>query len=104
SILDLLRLFRLRPNLFLLRKSITQLCSFISGFYTAIQYPDSYYDTNEVLRKFAGWLGFRRGITPRHFFMYSEYMLEKTNGDEERAFDLFFALLEEFLLEKNIKQ
>ena len=31
---------------------------------------------------------------------YSSLILQECNGDEEKAYDLFFALLEEFKLEK----
>lgn len=101
NLLNVLRLSRLRPKLFLRGKSITKLCSFICGFYTAMNLAESDYDRNERLfREFDRWLGIRRGLMPHSFFAYSDYTLEKVNGDEEKAFDLFFALLEEFILEK----
>ena len=49
---------------------------------------------------FQGWiaeklLGYK--VTP---LGWNFIILEQTNNDEEKAFDLFFALLEEFKLEK----
>jgi len=36
-------------------------------------------------------------------FAFARYSLKRTNDDEESAFDLFFALLEEFRLDKGTK-
>jgi phosphoribosylanthranilate isomerase len=100
DILNILRLFRSRPRLHLYNKSLTQLCSFICGYYSALDGPDSDFNSKDNLfRRFDNWLDLQRGMFISGIYSYSQFFLEKCNGDEELAFDVFFACLEEFLLE-----
>lgn len=101
DLLYLLRLYRYRPKLYLPEKSITHICSFIVGFLSALDVTKSDYETTDkLLRGFEKHAGIKRGIWIHGVYSYAEHFLSKCNNDEEKAFDLFFALLEEFKLEK----
>ena len=96
----LLRVFRSRPKLYFPQKSVTQICSFIFGFLSALDITKSDYETTDkLLRGFEKYAGIKRGIWIHGIYSYAEFFLSKCNNDEEKAFDLFFALLEEFKLE-----
>lgn len=102
DLLFLLRLFRYHPNSYLLpEKSITQICVFIFGYLTALFKSESEYKkVDEFLKEFDKFEGIERGMFSHGIYLYAIHFLSKCNDDEERAFDLFFARLEEFLLEK----
>lgn len=101
DLLYLLRLYRYRPNFYLPKKSISHICSFIVGFLSALDLTKSDYETTDkLLRGFEKYVGIKRGIWIHNIYFYAEHFLSECNNDEEKAFDLFFALLEEFLLEK----
>ncbi len=97
-----LRLFRYMPNSYLMpQKSITLLCTFIYGYLTAIFKLESEFEqTNNLLWEFDKYVGIERSWFSHGIYSYAKHFLNKCNGDEEKAFDLFFALLEEFKLEK----
>lgn len=98
-----LRLYRKRPKLYLLQKSITHLCIFIIGYLSALDTNDSeYIFINKTFESFDDYEGIKRGMFIHHYYSYAKYFLEQSDGDESRAFDLFYAKLEEFLLEKEI--
>ncbi len=103
DLLFLLRVFRARPKLYFPQKSITQICIFIFGFLSALDIMKSDYQTTDnFLRSFDEYEGIQRGMFTHGIYSYSKYFLDKCNGNEERAFDLFFARLEEFKSEKKI--
>ncbi len=100
DLLFLLRVFRARPKLYFPQKSITQICIFIFGFLSALDVTKNDYEkTDGFLRSFEKHRGIKRGLFDHGIYSYAHYFLEKCNGDEEKAFDLFFADLEEFKLE-----
>lgn len=103
DLLYVLRLYRSRPLLYLPEKSITQLFSFIIGFLWALSINklDSRYNENDkIFHDFALFLEINRGMFVHHNYTFARHFLEQSNGNEERAFNLFYAAFEEFLLEK----
>jgi phosphoribosylanthranilate isomerase len=103
DLLFLLRVFRSRPKMYFPQKSITQICVFIFGFLSALDVTKSDYETTDkFLRSFEKYEGIQRGMFTHGIYSYSKHFLDKCDGDEERAFDLFFARVEEFKLEKKI--
>jgi phosphoribosylanthranilate isomerase len=95
NIYDVFNLIHLRPAMYIGKKSISHLSGFLSGMSfgfhlnnTETKYPFQYSD------KLSEFFQNRYGSLP-----FSQ-ILEKCNYDEEKAFDLFFALLEEFKSEK----
>ena len=96
----LLRLYRQRPLLYLPEKSITHLCSFIVGYLCALKSTDSEYKIiNLFFKGFDRSEKIEKGMFIHHYYSYARHFLEKCNNREDRAFDLFFARLEEFALE-----
>lgn len=101
DLLFLLRVFRSRPKMYFPQKSITQICIFIFGFLSALDITKSDYETTDkFLRSFEKYADIQRGMFTHGIYSYAENFLDKSNSDEERAFDIFYAKLEEFLLEK----
>ena len=98
----LLRVFRSRPKMYFPQKSITQICTFIFGFLSALDITKSDYETTDnFLRSFEKYAEIHnRGMFTHGIYSYAEHFLNICNENEEKAFDLFFALLEEFKLEK----
>ncbi|HXG85918.1 MAG TPA: phosphoribosylanthranilate isomerase [Pyrinomonadaceae bacterium] len=104
DLLYLLRLFRYAPNIYLPQKSITQICIYIFGYLTALFKSKSEYEnTDEFLKRFDKYENIERGMFSHGIYAYAEHFLNKSNNDEEKAFDLFYAKLEEFLLETRAK-
>lgn len=96
-----LRAFRSRPKMYFPQKSITQICIFIFGFLSALDVTKSDYETTDkFLRSFENYAGIQRGMFTHVIYSYARFFLDRSDDDEEKAFDLFFALLEEFKLEK----
>jgi phosphoribosylanthranilate isomerase len=95
NIFQVFNLIHLRPAMYIGRKSISHLSGFLSGMkfgYCFTNNIDKYpFQYPEELKLF---LQKRFGSLP-----YTR-ILEECKNDEEKAFDLFFALLEEFKLEK----
>jgi phosphoribosylanthranilate isomerase len=95
NIYQVFNLIHLRPAMYLGRKSISHLSGFLSGMNFGyhlesdeMTYPFQFSD------ELSYFIQNRYGASP-----YSR-ILKECNEDEEKAFDLFFALLEEFKLEK----
>jgi phosphoribosylanthranilate isomerase len=98
NLLYFLRLFRFDSCL-LPQKSLTQLCTFIFGYLTALSMQEQeYQDTENFLRRFDKYEGIERAIFSNGIYSYATHFLNKCNDDEKKAFDLFYAKLEEFLL------
>lgn len=95
DIYDVLFLIELRPAMYLGCKSISLLAGFLSGidfgYFLASNQTESPFRFPDKLSSF---------IQSRYGSLPYKRILEKCFGDEEKAFDLFFALLEEFKLEK----
>jgi phosphoribosylanthranilate isomerase len=108
SIYALLDFIHYRPVMNFSKVSITLLRTYLDGFNLALKLNGIIFDwkqfrpDEESLPEtgFQGWIA-------QKFLGYTEtpmgwnnIILEQANNDEEKAFDLFFALLEEFKLEK----
>jgi phosphoribosylanthranilate isomerase len=98
----ILRSIQTYQGMSLPKKSITQLVIFIFGFLCALDLARiESGETFETLRGFEKFVGIvNRGIHLQGIYHYIKHFLDRCDGDEEKAFDLFFALLEEFKLEK----
>lgn len=98
DVLDHLRHFRAGDFCYF-KKSIREIIIFIFGYFCALG-EEEYKEKIKFFDAFEKHLGIKRSRFIDGFFSYERYFLEKSDNDEERAFDLFFALLEEFKLEK----
>ena len=98
DLLEQLRGFRAGEFSYL-RKSIREIIIFIFGYFCALTEND-YKENMIFFDAFEKHLGIKRTRFVEGFFSYEPYFLGKSGNDEEKAFDLFFALLEEFKLEK----
>lgn len=99
NLFGLLAAIHLKPAMYLGKKSLTLLFTFFSGIDLADKLGARKFNTMEVLfNDFANFVQrkFKQGRSAMGWLR----ILEKTDNDEEKAFDLFFALLEEFKLEK----
>ena len=63
--------------------------------------PPAEFAANAHIKSFEEYEKIERGIFEPFFDNFAEHFLKLTEGSEERAFELFFASLEEFLLEKD---
>lgn len=98
---DFLLAVQLRPAMYFGRKSFTDLHNFMYGFQMALSLSDAKFDTGKYftddLRNFAEKFFDER--IPMAMGV-NWFILRKFNNDEEKSFDVFFALLEEFKIEK----
>ena len=98
---DFLSAIHQRPAMYLGRKSLTDFTNYIYGFQMALDLSKSKYDTGKYftddLRNF-GEKFFGERISGA--ISLSHFILRKFSNDEEKSFDVYFALLEEFKLEK----
>ncbi len=105
NVYDLLNLIHPRPALYLGTKSILRLRSYLDGFGYALDIKkikfdwkkfyseDNFQDSfHEFTAKYFSWCESTAG--------WQNIILKECNNDEEKAVDVFFALLEEFKLEK----
>lgn len=86
------------PQMYVGEKSISLLRIFFIGFETALKYSKSEYNTNSFFTDFDEFIRWK--YKENGAWGWDRRILEKVNNDEEKAVDLFFALLEEFKLEK----
>ena len=95
DIYEVFDLIHLRPAMYIGWKSISHLSGFLSGMNFG-------YHLSDVLVKYPFQFSSELSlfIQIRYGSLPYRSILEECNNDEERAFDLFFALLEEFKLEK----
>jgi phosphoribosylanthranilate isomerase len=101
NIYDLLNYIHPRPALYLGSKSILRLRSFLDGFGHAFDVQGTKFDWkkfysednfHDYVAKYFGWYESTAG--------WENIILKQCENVEERAVDVFFALLEEFKLEK----
>lgn len=102
SLLNDLRAFRAKSIMYFPEKSLTQICSYLFGYYSGVGMTSDFNSKANLFRQFDNWLGLKRSSYTQGIFTYAWYFLEKCGGNEEKAFDLFYANLEEFLLEKDL--
>ncbi|WP_298892946.1 hypothetical protein [uncultured Psychroserpens sp.] len=97
---DVLELIRKRPY-FLTSKSISALENYIRGYMVFGKW--GFYDHGLIynekdvnLNEFRFWIQGQSYIPLSQGPSCSEFLLDKCNNDEEKAFNLFFKLLDEF--------
>ena len=105
DIYDLLFVIELRPAMFLGKVSITLLRTFLDGFDFSSNLSNSTFDWKnfknyEPSAGFQGWVSIKLVNKKETAMGWNNIILEQTKKDEEKAFYLFFSLLEEFKLEK----
>lgn len=109
NVYDLLAIIQLRPALYLGKCNI----SFLRVYLEAIQFSSMLFQKEFEFKKFLkkpevnfNSDNYFTGFVARYFNQtvgamgWNSIILEECNNDEEKAFDLFFAVLEEFKLEK----
>lgn len=98
---DFLSAIHQRPVMYFSRKSLTDLNNFLYGFRMALKLSKAEFDAGNLftddLKNF-GEKFFAERIPGAMDLVW--FILRKYENDEEKAFDAFFALLEEFKLEK----
>ena len=100
NLFGLLSAIHLKPVMYIGKKSLTHLFSFFCGFGLADELGIKLFNVKKILTNdFSVFVQckFKQG---RSAMGWSMRILEKVDNDEEKAVDLFFALLEEFKLEK----
>lgn len=103
---DVLELIRLR-NYFVTSKSIFALQDFINGYMTFGKfgiYEDAhkliYYENDLDFNEFLYWIQDIPFIPVSSGPSFANFLFEKADCDETKAFDLFFELLDEFKMKK----
>ena len=80
-------------------KSLTFINLYLSGFESAIKLSKSNFNTGRFFIEFDQFVQ-QKFNEHRGAMGWCSRILEKVDSNEEKAVDLFFALLEEFKLEK----
>jgi hypothetical protein len=100
KIYEVLESIRGKPYFWLTSKSVTALQDFLNG-YMQLGYADEiYYPDEPDVNDFKYWLLNRDAEHSGVGNPYSRVLLKECNGDEEKAFDRFFQLLDEFKREQ----
>lgn len=94
--IELLDKIRKTPGLFLGNKSISRLGSFIDGFYCGLD--DSGMFDHKEWSEFQNFVNMKYGNKKT---MRWDFFLLSAEGDESKAFDRFFILLDEFFDHKS---
>lgn len=101
SLYDLLVNIHARPVMYFGDKSLTRLQIFLFGFMAALDLANANFDTGKYdTEEFRKWMGEKIGYGYPNTIDCMTHILRKFNKDEEKSFDYFFALLEEFKLER----
>ena len=100
SLFGLLSAIHLKPAMYLGKKSLTLLSTFFSGIDLADKLGARKFNTMEVLFNDFSYFVQDKFKQGRSVMGWLLRILEKADDDEEKAVDIFFALLEEFKLEK----
>lgn len=91
---ELLDYIRQRPAMYLSEKSITLLYGFLAG-YNFDKWIETVKNTNPPFGEFNNWVAMKLGFY-ESTSGWRRMLLKVENGDEEKAFDRFFVLLDEF--------
>jgi hypothetical protein len=103
-IIFLLGHFRKKPGMYLGKNHISLLSTFMTGYMTSLitngldPNSDPFYGQEND--GFFNWYSKKNGITDSANWYLT--ILEESNNSEEEGLNLFFALLEEFCIVKNI--
>lgn len=100
NIYEVLTPIMCRPQMYFGKKDIWALYNFLFGFECALEYSSSDFNTGFFFSEFETWALQKLINKDESPYRLIGILLQKCNNDEEKAFDLFFALLEEFKLEK----
>lgn len=100
SIYQILYAINMRPQMYFGRKSLMDLSHFLLGFEYALEFSQSKFNTGKFFSEFEFWSLQKLIGKDESPYRLVGILLQKCKNDEEKAFDLFFALLEEFKLEK----
>ena len=101
NIYELLARIHARPELHFGEKSLSKLQTFLSGFWQALNFTNSNFDMKKYeSEEYRKWMGKKVGYGYPNAIHSMTHILRKFENDEEKSFDYFFALLEEFKLEK----
>jgi hypothetical protein len=100
NIYDVLFHIEIMPDSYIGGRSLTSLSLFISGFQTALIIGEGKFDTKKFFEDtYYDFVSDKlKDISVGKHWL--NRILKECDNDEEKAFDLFFALLEEFKLEK----
>ena len=90
---------QIRPSMYIGKRSLSLLIMYLNGMDTATKWFGIEFE-NGFYPEISGWVREKLAVQDKLSLHYSNLILAECEGDEERAFDLFFALLEEFKLEK----
>jgi len=96
---NMMKGFQTRPQMYFGKKSLTLMMLYLQGFDNAAQMFGIEFE-NGFYPEISNWVREKLNVENKLSLHYSNLILEECDGDEEKAFDLFFALLEEFKLEK----
>lgn len=100
SLYEFLTCIHARPAMYLSDKSLTKLQIFLFGFREALYLADANFDMGKYdTEEFRKWMAEKVGYGYPNSFDCITHILRKFDSDEEKSFDVFFALLEEFKLE-----
>ncbi len=101
NIYELLGRIHARPAMYFGEKSLSKLQTFLSGFWMALNFSNSNFDMKKYeSEEYRKWMGKKVGYGYPNTLDCMTHILRKFDNDEEKSFDYFFALLEEFKLEK----
>ncbi len=94
---ELLKAVRIKPGMYIGKKSLTRLRAFIDGYFYALYKLNGKQEYLCFIPEFQDWIADRYEIRSTHG--WSE-IINFFSQDEGEAFDTFYELLDEFLLEK----
>lgn len=103
DILDLLEAINGRVIMYVGKNSLSLLDVFLTGFQSALHLTEANFDRSRFGLEFQGFVE-RQLSDSFGAFGWCSRILNRASGDEETAVELFFALLEEFRLEKGIRR
>ena len=96
KIYEVLESIEKKPEIWLTEKSITSLQNFLNGFLTAKSKDLVYKKGEPTFDEFKYWILNKNAKISGIGNPYSRVLLAECNGNEKKAFDLFFKYLAEF--------
>jgi phosphoribosylanthranilate isomerase len=99
DIWGLLSIIQARPTLYLGKDSLFCLMAYLTGFDIGLKYGSNFFDW-KTFDEFVSFIGKKLSGGSTNTYDWLEMTIKKFEGDEKKALNFFFALLEEFKLEK----
>lgn len=87
------------PEIYIGKKSLSLLMMYLHGYHNATQYFGVEFEDG-FFPESSSWMINKLTVENNPSLHFSNLILEECGGDEEKAFNLYFALLEKFKLEK----